>query len=792
MQSFQYGWYLNIELRNTDMNNFTESLRPIKRIVISGTHTVESTAAEALRAVCGAAVVNAGRMWSDGSDRSDTVRLMIADDPDSWIDLDPKLHGLKQWQFVRMHGSCIDLAVSHPHLLYNLVLHLLDDAGELDGQEMRDGVIFTPAFERIRPVYDLFLNQHARTVQGFDREEHVRNLARLGCTHVEVNGLAFPLPFEQGPAGEVLHRFYTYCPSLDQFVSSALNKGVYDSDYLQANLNLLKTNAGLADKYGLTPGLVCFEPRSVPDALLEKYPMLRGARVDHPIRSFRPRYNLSIGHPVVRAHYAELLTKVMNAAPKIDYLSIWSNDSGAGFEYTHSLYVGRNGGGYIIREWKDAGEIAEAAANSIAQFLKLLRDAGRAVNPSFRVLLRMEAFWTEQEYLWKHLEDGIDVEVSSLLSKGWGLKYKHPKYPEVREIHGTALYNRFAPEEKQQLAILRNKGSDADIYFSPGTIWNHEPLLGIPFPKLVYEKLRDLREQDVATICWNGGPTPQSFAPYNINDEVVRAFQFDRNLNLEDFLKRTAVHWIGAALATDLVEVWRLSEEAYRSFPIPVWLFSSWGVWYRNLIRPLIPDIEAVRESDRAYYEDFLLSTAHNKARVDLRYDVGFDLCDPAHAEHCVELMDRDLFQYIDAALSLLSDMSDRSDTAMTEIERACIIDLRDRLAAMRCWYRNQRNCAVWIAGVHGYLETDDPAKRARCRAMLHDMVLDEIENTKKLLTLWETSGTRWMIVSDAGETTFIYYKNFGDHLKRKLALMPGHEDDEPRVDPGFQWRLNW
>lgn len=769
------------------MNTLADLLRPINHIIISGTHAVERTAAEALRTVCGAEIVHVGNLSSDGSDKSDTVRLMIGEDPDHWMNLGPKLRELKCWQFVKTHETGITIAVSHPHLLYNFVCHLLDESFELDEAALREGMIFTPSFERIRPVYDLFLNQHARTVQGFDREEHVRNLARIGCTHVEVNGLAFPLPIEQGPPGEVLHRFYTYCPSLDQFVSSALNKGIYDSDYLQANLNLLKTNAELADKYGLTPGLVCFEPRSVPDALLEKYPMLRGARVDHPMRSFRPRYNLSIGHPLVRAHYAELLTNVIRAAPNIDYLSVWSNDSGAGFEYTHSLYVGRNGGGYIIREWKDAGEIAEAAANSIAQFLKLLRDAGRAVNPRFRVLLRMEAFWTEQEFLWKHLEDGIDVEVSSLLSKGWGLNYKHPKYPEVREIHGTALYNRFSPEEKEQLAVLRDKGSDADIYFSPGTIWNHEPLLGIPFPRLVYEKLRDMSEQQVATICWNGAPTPPSFAPYNINEEVVRAFQFDRSMNLDDVLKRKAAAWIGEALADDLVEVWRLSEEAYRSFPIPVWLFSSWGVWYRNLIRPLIPDIEALSESDRAYYEEFLLSTAHNKARVDLRYDVGFDLCDPAHAEHCAEIMNRDLFQHIDAALLLLSDMSEK---ATTDKERHCLTDQDDRLNAMRCWYRNQRNCAVWIAGVHGYLESSDPAERARCRAMLHDMVLDEIENTKELLTVWETSTTRWMIVSEVGETTFIYYKNFGEHLKRKLVLMPGHQDDEPRVDPYFQWRV--
>jgi hypothetical protein len=69
-------------------------------------------------------------------------------------------------------------------------------------------------------------------------------------------------------------------------------------------------------------------------------------------------------------------------------------------------------------------------------------------------------------------------------------------------------------------------------------------------------------------------------------------------------------------------------------------------------------------------------------------------------------------------------------------------------------------------------------------------MVLDEIENTKDLLHLWETSQTDWMIISGVGETTFIYYKNMGEHLKRKIQLMEGHQDDEPYVDPNFQWRV--
>ena len=769
------------------MSTIIEALARTKDILTtSPSIQVEQTVAHELQMIIGNRVQtkhSAGLTAPAG-----TIRVAVVQEKGKWHSLHPSLDGKRDWMMVRAkRGSGIEVVASRPHLLYYLFTLLVEDWKGLGAEEFEKGKIVHPSFPNLRPTYDLFLTQHARTVRNFNREEHIRNLARLGFSHAEVNGLAFAVPFERGPQGELLHRFYTYCPSLDQFVSSRLNKGIYDDDYLQANLNFLKTNAALAEKYGLAPGLVCFEPRSVPDNLLERYPMLRGARVDHPIRSWHPRYNLSIAHPVVREHYAELMENLLREVPALEYISVWSNDSGAGFEYTSSLYVGRNGGGYVIREWKGDTEIAESAANNLVRFMRTLRDAGRKVNPKFRTLIRLEPFWAEQDYIWKQLGDGLDVEVSSLLTKGWKLAYQHPKYKEAREIHGTALHNRFVDEEKPIIEELRRMKSEADVYFNPGTIWNHEPLLGIPFPGLVYDKLMDLSKQGVTTPCFNGSATPQSFAPYNINQELVRAFQANAKLDLDAFLHEKATEWIGESLAGDLVRVWKHSDDAYRSFPLPIWIYSSWGNWYRLAVRPIVPNIEAISEKDRAYYEKFLLATSHNRCRVDFRYDVGFDLVDPAHAYHCMKLIDRDLFPELDAALKLLRQMKTK---ATTDAALACIEDTMDRMRGLWCWYRTQRNVTAWVAGVHGYLEAKNRRVKKESRRLLKEMVLDEIENTKELLKLWETSRTNWMILSDVGETTFIYYKNFGELLKRKIALMKGHEGNEPYVDPDFQWRV--
>ncbi len=304
-------------------------------------------------------------------------------------------------------------------LLLPFVTHLLRELGGKDVTEVEKGRAFPATFPWLRSTFDFFLTQEGRIQKGLDRKSYVRRLAEAGFTHVEVNGLSTPMGMETGPPGEAYPMFYTYCPALDQFVESDLGAGLYPREYLSENLAFLKRNARLVLDHGLTPGLLCFEPRNVPEAFFQRYPMLRGARVDHPFRSFKPRYNMTIAHPRVREHYAQMVQRLMEEVPELGYLSIWTNDSGAGFEHTQSLYVGRNGGPYLIREWKNQEEIARAAGENALRFLRTLRDAGRKVNPHFRVLTRMESFYGEHEVIWEGLEDGLEVETSSLATRGW-------------------------------------------------------------------------------------------------------------------------------------------------------------------------------------------------------------------------------------------------------------------------------------------------------------------------------------------------------------------------------------
>lgn len=680
------------------------------------------------------------------------------------------------------------LAVNPLHLLFPFVTHLLKDRIDDDLSGVAGGTEFRTAFSWNRSTFDFFLTQEGRIQKGLDPDGYVRRLAESGFTHMEVNGLAFPAPIETGPPGETYPMFYTYCPALDQFVESDLGTGLYPGDYLSANLDFLKRNAELARKYGLVPGLLCFEPRSVPEEFFQRYPMLRGARVDHPFRSFKPRYNMTIAHPLVREHYCQMVGKLMEEVPELGFLSVWTNDSGAGFEHTQSLYVGRNGGAYLIREWKNEEEIAKAAGSNALRFLRALRDAGREKNPEFRVLTRMESFYGEHDVIWAGLEDGLEVETASLITRGWEMPYSHPRYPDSRSFPAGSIYQQsFSPGEEELASELEARSSNAHFYSAVGPHWLFAPLMGVPYPSLTFQRLRLLNRNGVKHLAQMGGTHPPGLVPFSVNHEILRAFQFDPGLDLARTLRRIATSWAGEGLAPTLERAWELAEESILAFPHTSALYSMYGfVWYRLWARPLVPNIEAIPPEERAYYEDFMCTTPHNPNNVDLSRDVLFQLTTVEESRKTLARIDANVWGPLDEALNLLSEAREEASDSLGEGN--VIEDQYLRLTALRCWLMTQRNVAAWVAGVCGYMEAGSDSEREELRGLVRELLSKELDNSQRLLGLLDT-GIGFMATTDQGETPLIHGENLRELLTKRMALMAAHRDDEPFIDPEYMER---
>ena len=562
-------------------------------------------------------------------------------------------------------------------------------------------------------------------------------------------------PLEYGPPGDVYSWFYDYSPDLDQFVSSKLLDGFYPKEYLKSNLDFLKSNTALALQHGLVPGLHINSPRSMPEEFWKKYPFLRGARIDHPRESFKPRYTLAMAHPVVQQHYRELVRNIMVEVPQLGFIHIWTNDSGSGFEFVSSLYAGRNGGPYLIREWKGDDEIARKAAENVLTYYRLLRDEGRKVNPDFHVICDLGPFYSERKYIVPGLGNGLDAGAFGSF--------------EVKESDGEqAALNRVGAVAHHKLDLCDNN------------------IPGVPFPFLVHKRLQAAAASGVTSLLTS--TVPHSLAPYDINGEVLRYFQFDPAKSIDDVLRRAAVGWVGSRYAEQLLSLWRLSDSAVQAYP-PGIPFSTFAFpWFRLWIRPFVPNIDAITESDRSYYEQYLLATFNNPTRVDLNNDMMWNFLTVEEAGEKKAAIDREVIPPLDKALEQTATLL--WEPGLEPSVRKVFEDTRDRLRAARCFYSTMRNSVAWTQSVHGFMKAQNPSARTQYRSMCRAMVDNELENARNLLKLWNESAIDWMPVSRAGESLHIHANNFGEHLQRKIALMERHIDDEPFIDPDYMWRM--
>ncbi|MCF7761754.1 MAG: hypothetical protein K9M98_14740 [Cephaloticoccus sp.] len=741
---------------------------------------VEQTAALELARLTGAKVGKSARPGRG-------VNVALA--PRDWAQLLPKSKATEPgWMWLKLdeqgNGEIIADAGA---LLYAAVRLLTNGLTDASREKLGAGLFIPATFPWHRPHWDSCLTQYWRSARKFDREQYVATLAESGFTHVEVNGLQAHTPMEDSVQSEYYSQFYTYTSGFNHYVDTPLTRGLWQSQYLEANLNNLKSLAALGRKYGLKPGVCMFEPRTLPERFFQRYPTLRGARVDHPFRSRLPRYCLAQDHPVTKQHYRAAIQKLMHAVPDLSYMSVWTNDSGAGFEHTGSLYVGRNGGPYMIREWRNHEKIAQAAGESIVRYLSNLQTAAAEINPDFDVILRLEPFKLEQDHIKAGMNKHISWEAPSLLVRGYSLPYVHPKYPEMSGAAGSPLQTVIDPSERQVLEESRASGAEPTMQYAAGTTACFEPLIGVPYPRMLREKLISMRDLGLKRISALGALGNPQQCPYWPNPIVLRATQFTPEVPIDEVLLNAARGFVGENHAAKLVACWDAFEEAI-SWQPPVMLFSGFAfTWQRTFDRPYVPDIEAIPAKERAYYERFGCFQHNNPGMNDLGKDVLFDIITRDQGVKATANYDRECLPRIDKLVAQLARLE--AQTAGEPKAQAVFIDLLDRARGYRAVCGSIRMVAAWCANVYGYLESTKAAEKRKYEKQLQAAIDDELVNTQNLIALLEADRTEFMVLSNVGNNTFCYGEDLPDLLREKIRLMKKYRHKQPRIDKDILWR---
>jgi hypothetical protein len=654
-----------------------------------------------------------------------------------------------EWEAVVESGGGLVIAGSSARNVCHAVLAWIDDPALETGRAAR-----IPYGERWT-MWDNTLNQWYRGTNGFDRESHIRELARMGHTGVEINrypdaGGGWHVRNRKFP-GDSYAWYVSYAPALDAFVESSLTEGIYPREELERNRADLLQAAELVRSYGMKPGFVCYEPRCVSEKVFDRYPELRGSRTDHPGRSLEPRYAMDIANPRVLEHYREMVSNLIRLVPDLRYLVFWTSDSGSGLPFAKSLYFGPNGS-YIARSKK--------LEQMAAEFSGSMLTAGRKLNPEFDVLMEISWEYTrdERERITKALPN--DVSLSHSLMGGAGI------------LGGTD------PENSREVYDFDRKvGKKFWSEFVVSLFWDIEPVFGICFPTLLQRKFASLDALDVKQFFTLGGICSPPQCPYMVNHEVyLELVRGNAIPNMHEFLTGKARLWCDGneRAAEMLVKAWLSGERALESWPILNWYHrgpaATQGRW---ITRPLVPDFSLLTGQEKRAFSRSVFTLEADVARINLAFEGGIRMYDEEEFERAAKSYDDAMLPQLELTVSVL-------DQAIEQSALPALIDQRDRYKGLLLLQRTLRNSMAAQAAINRWLLGQ--GNREQKRAILKQAIEAEITNTSDWISLLKSSTTNFFHLAQGEETPFIYKTPIED-LELRLEVMKRHCGDAPGPD---------
>jgi len=591
-------------------------------------------------------------------------------------------------------------------------------------------------------------------------------MAGAGVTHVQVNHLPDLMHPEQlNQPDNVYLWFANFGPPLDIYVSSRLNFGLWPEMYLERNRKTLLRFAQAARSHGIKPLLYLCEPRFVPERFFQKHPTLRGPRVDNPVCSTTPLYALCTDMPEVLEHYREMMANVMDLVPDLAMLSLFTSDSGAGFDYNPESYTGPNGAGF------NRGIPLE---RRVSRFLTTLLEGGRSKNPDFTVNLTSGFSEEMRAKILSLVPPGIVGSVYGLydwaggLEEHWGYHqavWGSPKAKwNIRNLDRVAAAaDRFA-DMKQRFDVAAKDGREPIVHAELPTTDYPRPLRYTPHPFETIRLMKDIVKLGAKRIAIWGIISPKSLVPYDVNAQAMKRINEDIAASPDTVVRQIAEEWVGKEHAEILTAVWKKCDHAWTHRPV----WTHFGLFKYAWPGPLVPDLKGLRSKEVAYYRT---------VGVDgLEQIQGFGAFLPQEAdERNRDYVIHELYekQTLPDLLAVANTLESEAAKAKDEAARV----LRQQSEHVRFAYLYMRSHYNWYEAGRYLAPSENPGRDRTMR----EIVDDEIEVTKQTIALLDGRAEQFMRVMPSDFMTYEFGPGLVNQLKARIPVMQAHRDDQPR-----------
>lgn len=565
-----------------------------------------------------------------------------------------------------------------------------------------------------------------------DFERFAERARQSGATHINVAAEDLPwASWQYDTPGDPYPAWVISNTGLLKIVPPAAIRAHIPQAYSETVLSILEQRCRVLGRLGLKAAFTTFEPQMLPEAVFREHPLWRGARVDHPNRSRVARFAPSIDNPEVLALYREAVAALLRRCPQIEILSMRTNDSGTGLDWSGGLYSGRIGN-TLYRE--------RSMDERFRDFFAALQEGARLGSGT----LEVDMLWTREP---------------------------NPARIAARLGAGMAIENLEGPGATPFKAAVGSLLDYENFFY---------PVLGVPQPAAFLDGLAAAAGVKAPRLTVAMGDRFNRDLYFRIYDQFWKAPPSDEIARLS-FLRQIAAAEAGAGRADAVFTMWRELSAAQR---LGDFLNSGGFIFYlgcvqqRWLTRPFVPFPEELPAEDKAYYRRFQF-----QARTE------------RHADNLSDLQASELFSGWGAsslAGRLLARIEGHVQNAARAAQTARYDLIERRLKAFVCLTRNARNAVSYQAQLDRVralklapdLHPPGGTESGWDRQRMLETARAEIDNTAVLLALLKSSPEPLLHLAESKkeEDIRILGPDLADQLQKKLDIMNAHWEDYKRI----------
>jgi hypothetical protein len=572
--------------------------------------------------------------------------------------------------------------------------------------------------------------------------QQAARMKRHGRVQIDIGVLAQKATFELPPGGNDWHQYAAFNANLAKFLPHARIAPFYPAEWVARNRELLLGKAAILREFGLEAALSSNDTHYLPEAFFEKYPQLRGPRVDHPRRSRREEFTYCLDLAETREMIEWMTAEAKRQIPELKTILVHVNDSGTGLCWAENQYSGANGPEHCRRR-------------SVGLRLRDLAEAYHrgAAKGGGEVDVRIGGQLTTPE---------LDDIVRHLPPR----TYLSGRDPLVVGGHGTS---------DRDPAAMGITTMVLETY----------PVLGLLNPLALLATMEQFADPQIRTFVFGTG-LPWYYRADEPLETTAKLMEIaeasmakpTRGL-LPRFLKlrELTARWGGEKNADRLFDAFYLLDDAIRTKPQTGRYSTLYaGVSTRHITRPLLLRPEVLSPEEEAYFLPFIFNLSEAEARNDYTDIHGGRMTGPPWDDAGLQRF----VSTINGIAATLEGMEDAPERAW----------LRQMGASLRMWMSVLQSVHHFVNGqrvrdarreqiAKGPREhfKDGPRAGDPEYFLWYRIQRQELDNTAELIRLLEKGGLRFFAHArrPEDEDTFLFGPDIVGALRQKRRLMRVH-----------------